>query len=87
MISEVFIKRPVTAIVVSLIIAILGIICIFILPINQYPKITPPAVSVSANYTGADAITVEQTVATPVEEAINGVPGMDISKVTVQVPG
>jgi HAE1 family hydrophobic/amphiphilic exporter-1 len=77
MISEVFIKRPVTAIVVSLIIAILGIICIFILPINQYPKITPPAVSVSANYTGADAITVEQTVATPIEEAINGVPGME----------
>lgn len=77
MISEVFIKRPVTAIVVSLIIAILGIICIFILPINQYPRITPPAVSVSANYTGADAITVEQTVATPVEEAINGVPGME----------
>jgi HAE1 family hydrophobic/amphiphilic exporter-1 len=77
MISEVFIKRPVTAIVVSLIIAILGIISIFILPINQYPKITPPAVSVSANYTGADAITVEQTVATPIEEAINGVPGME----------
>jgi HAE1 family hydrophobic/amphiphilic exporter-1 len=77
MISEVFIKRPVTAIVISIIIAILGIICIFILPVNQYPRITPPAVSVSANYTGADAITVEQTVATPVEEAINGVPGME----------
>jgi len=77
MIADTFIKRPVTAIVISLVIAILGTICIFTLPVNQYPKITPPAVSVSANYTGADAITVEQTVATPVEEAINGVHGME----------
>lgn len=77
MISETFINRPVTAIVISLVIAILGGICAFILPINQYPKITPPAVSVSGNYTGADAETVEQTVATPIEEAINGVQGME----------
>ena len=77
MIADTFIKRPVTAIVISLLIAILGTICIFTLPINQYPRITPPAVSVSANYTGADAITVEQTVATPLEEAINGVHGME----------
>jgi HAE1 family hydrophobic/amphiphilic exporter-1 len=77
MIADTFIKRPVTAIVVSLVIAIVGVICIFILPVNQYPNITPPAVSVSANYTGADAITVEQTVATPIEEAINGVKGME----------
>ncbi len=77
MIADTFINRPVTAIVISLVIAILGAICIVTLPVNQYPKITPPAVSVSANYTGADAITVEQTVATPVEEAINGVHGME----------
>jgi HAE1 family hydrophobic/amphiphilic exporter-1 len=77
MIADTFIKRPVTAIVVSLEIVILGIISIFTLPVNQYPNITPPAVSVSANYTGADATTVEQTVATPVEEAINGAHGME----------
>ena len=77
MIAETFINRPVTAIVVSIVIALLGGICVMTLPVNQYPKITPPAVSVSANYTGADAITVEQTVATPVEEAINGVKGME----------
>ncbi len=77
MIADTFIKRPVTAIVISLVIAILGAICIFTLPVNQYPNITPPAVSVSATYTGADAITVEQNVATPVEEAINGVSGME----------
>jgi hydrophobic/amphiphilic exporter-1 (mainly G- bacteria), HAE1 family len=77
MIADTFIKRPVTSIVISLVIAILGVICIVNLPVNQYPKITPPAVSVYGNYTGADAITVEQTVATPVEEAINGVHGME----------
>jgi len=77
MIADTFIRRPVTAIVISLVIAILGIVCVFTLPINQYPNITPPAVSVSANYTGADAITVEQTVGTPIEEAINGTHGME----------
>ena len=77
MIADTFIKRPVTAIVTSLVIVILGVVCVFTLPVNQYPNITPPGVSVSANYTGADAITVEQTVATPVEEAINGVHGME----------
>ena len=77
MIADTFIKRPVTAICISLVLVILGVICVFTLPINQYPNITPPSVSVSANYTGADAITVEQTVATPIEEAINGVHGME----------
>src|ERR1700739_45799 len=77
MIADTFIKRPITAIAISLVIVILGVICVFTLPVNQYPNITPPAVSVSANYTGADAITVEQTVATPIEEAINGVHGME----------
>ncbi len=77
MIADTFIKRPVTAMVISLVIAILGSICVFTLPVNQYPKITPPAVSVSGTYTGADAITVEQNVATPIEESINGVKGME----------
>jgi len=77
MIADTFIKRPVTAIVISLVILLLGVICIFNLPVNQYPNITPPGVSVSGSYTGADAITVEQTVATPIEEAINGTPGME----------
>lgn len=77
MISDVFIRRPVTSIVIALVIVILGVICIFTLPINQYPSITPPGVSVSTTYTGADAQTVEQNVATPMEEAINGVKGME----------
>jgi len=77
MIADTFIKRPVTSIVIALVIVILGTICIFTLPINQYPNITPPGVSVSTTYTGADAQTVEQNVATPLEEAINGVQGME----------
>jgi hydrophobic/amphiphilic exporter-1 (mainly G- bacteria), HAE1 family len=77
MIANTFIKRPVTAIVISVVLMISGIICIYNLPVDQYPNISPPAVSVSGQYTGADAQTVEQTVATPVEEQVNGTPGMD----------
>ncbi|RWY50008.1 efflux RND transporter permease subunit [Mucilaginibacter gilvus] len=76
MIADVFIKRPVTAIVISLVIVIVGILSMMSLPIGQYPEITPPTVQVTGNYTGADALTVEQTVATPVEVQVNGTPGM-----------
>jgi HAE1 family hydrophobic/amphiphilic exporter-1 len=72
MIAETFIKRPVTAIVIVLV----GIISIINLPIAQYPDISPPTVSVSSNFIGADAQTVEQTVTTPLETQINGTPGM-----------
>jgi HAE1 family hydrophobic/amphiphilic exporter-1 len=77
MIANTFIKRPVTAIVISVILMISGILCIYNLAIDQYPNISPPGVSVSGQYTGADAQTVEQTVATPIEEQVNGTPGMD----------
>ncbi len=76
MIANIFIKRPNTAIVISLILIILGIISVSTLPVSQYPDITPPVVQVSSLYIGADAQTVEQTVATPIESAVNGVPGM-----------
>ncbi|MEO6524003.1 MAG: multidrug efflux RND transporter permease subunit [Mucilaginibacter sp.] len=76
MIAETFIKRPVTAIVISIVILIVGIIAIGTLPIGQYPEITPPTVQITGTYTGADAQTVEQTVATPVEVQVNGTPGM-----------
>jgi hydrophobe/amphiphile efflux-1 (HAE1) family protein len=76
MIAETFIKRPVTAIVISLVIVIVGIIAITSLPIGQYPEITPPTVTITGNYVGADAQTVEQTVATPIETQVNGTPGM-----------
>jgi HAE1 family hydrophobic/amphiphilic exporter-1 len=76
MISEVFIRRPVTAIVISILIVLIGTIVITTLPISQYPNIAPPTVNVSGTYTGADAQTVEQTVTTPIESQINGTPGM-----------
>src|SRR4051812_47189164 len=76
MIADVFIKRPVTAIVISLVITITGLLAMVNLPISQYPDITPPVVQVAGIYTGADALTVEQTVATPVESQVNGTPGM-----------
>jgi hydrophobic/amphiphilic exporter-1 (mainly G- bacteria), HAE1 family len=76
MIADTFIKRPVTAIVISLVIVLIGGLSIFNLPVSQYPNITPPTVSVSANFTGADATTVEQTVTTPIETQVNGTPGM-----------
>ncbi|MCC8426230.1 efflux RND transporter permease subunit [Mucilaginibacter sp. UR6-11] len=76
MIAETFIKRPVTAIVISIVIVIVGMLAINSLPIGQYPEITPPTVTITGNYTGADALTVEQTVATPIETQVNGTPGM-----------
>jgi len=76
MIANTFIKRPITAIVISIVITLIGTISILRLPVSQYPTITPPVVQVSGVYTGADAATVEETVATPVEVQVNGVPGM-----------
>src|ERR1700739_1746265 len=77
MIANTFIKRPVTAIVISIVLVITGTICILNLPVDQYPDITPPIVQVNGQFTGADAQTVEQTVATPIEEQVNGSPGME----------
>src|ERR1700721_4459678 len=77
MIANTFIKRPVTAIVISLVLMISGVICIFNLAVDQYPNISPPSVGVNASYTCADAETLEQTVAIPIEEQVNGTPGME----------
>jgi HAE1 family hydrophobic/amphiphilic exporter-1 len=77
MIANTFIKRPVTAIVIALVLMISGVICVFNLAVDQYPNISPPSVGVNANYTGADAQTVEQTTAIPIEEQVNGTPGME----------
>src|SRR5664279_1192762 len=76
MIADTFIKRPVTAIVVSLILVLVGLLALLNLPVSQYPDITPPTVQVTSNYIGADAQTVEQTVTTPIEVQVNGTPGM-----------
>ena len=82
MIANTFIKRPVTAIVISVVLMISGLICLFNLAVDQYPNISPPSVSVNGSYTGADAETVEQTVAIPIEEQVNGTPGMEYMQST-----
>ncbi len=76
MIADTFIKRPVTAIVISIVIVLVGLIAMINLPIAQYPDITPPTVTISGNFTGADAETVEQTTTTAIETQVNGAPGM-----------
>lgn len=76
MIADVFIRRPVTAIVISIVIVLVGLIAMSTLPIAQYPDITPPTVSINGIYIGADAQTVEQTTTTAIEAQVNGTPGM-----------
>lgn len=74
--SGFFIERPVFSTVLSLFIVIIGIIGLILLPIEQYPQITPPVVRIGASYPGANATTVSQAVATPIEQELNGTPGM-----------
>lgn len=76
MLSSVFIARPKMAIVISLVLTIMGVIGFTALPVAQFPDITPPVVSVTANYTGANAETVETAVAAPIEAQVNGVDDM-----------
>ena len=71
-----FIDRSVFSAVISILIVIVGIIGLTMLPIDQYPQITPPVVKISASYPGASALTVSQAVATPIEQELNGTPGM-----------
>ena len=74
--SEFFIKRPIVAIVISIFTVILGLLVLKGIPISQYPEITPPMIKITANYTGANSVNVEQTVATPIEQQVNGVEKM-----------
>ena len=76
MISRFFIDRPIFATVLSLAITLIGGIALFYLPIAQYPRITPPGVSISISYPGASSQVIADTVAAPIEQQVNGVPGM-----------
>ena len=71
-----FLDHPVFSIVISIVIVLLGAIGLVMLPVDQYPRIVPPVVTISASYPGADAQTVSQAVATPIEQVLNGTPGM-----------
>ena len=82
-----FIKRPVLSTVISILIVILGLIGLLTLPIEQYPDVAPPTVSVRTTYTGADAETVKNSVLAPLEESINGVENMDYMESTADNSG
>jgi multidrug efflux pump len=71
-----FIRRPIVAIVIAIVTVLGGIVSLTGLPVAQFPNIVPPQIIVTANYTGADAVTIEQSVATPLEQAVNGVDDM-----------
>ena len=71
-----FIERPVFSWVLSIVIIVVGLIGMRLLPIDQYPQISPPVVSISASYPGASSVTVSEAVATPLEQQLNGTPGM-----------
>ena len=72
---EFFIDRPIFSAVLSILIVVVGCIGLYLLPVDQYPQITPPMVKISASYPGASAQTVSQA-ATPIEQELNGTPGM-----------
>ena len=76
MISRFFIDRPIFAVVLSVVFVLAGGVAVFTLPVAQYPEVTPPTVQVTALYPGANALTVRDTVAAPIEEQVSGVEGM-----------
>src|ERR1044072_8849619 len=76
MISKFFINRPIVAMVIAIITIILGLVSMRGLPLAQFPSIVPPQIIASTTYTGADSVTIEQSVATPLEQQTNGVDDM-----------
>jgi multidrug efflux pump subunit AcrB len=75
-VSRFFIGRPIVAIVIAIVTVLAGLVAMQALPIAQFPEIIPPQISVSATYTGADALTIESAVAAPLEQQTNGVDNM-----------
>ena len=75
--SEFFVRRPIVAIVIAVLMTLIGGVCILALPVAQYPQIAPPEIQVQTHYTGADALTIEQSVAAPIEQQMSGVDNMN----------
>src|SRR6202165_2913135 len=74
--SRFFIDRPIVAMVIAIVFVLAGAVMITRLPVAQFPEIVPPKIQTTATYTGADALTVEQSIATPIEEQVNGAKNM-----------
>jgi HAE1 family hydrophobic/amphiphilic exporter-1 len=77
MISAFFINRPIVAMVIAILMVIIGVVSMLGLPVAQFPNIVPPQIQVNTTYVGADALTIEESVATPIEQQVNGVSGME----------
>src|SRR5258706_3003414 len=75
--SKFFIHRPIVAMVISIVLVLVGALTIVVLPIAQFPRIAPPEIQILATYVGADAQTLEQAVATPIEQQMSGVDNMN----------
>src|SRR4030088_1537050 len=75
--SEFFVRRPIVAIVIAILMTLIGGVCILGLPIAQYPQTAPPEIQVQTHFTGADALTIEQSVAAPIEQQMSGVDNMN----------
>jgi HAE1 family hydrophobic/amphiphilic exporter-1 len=76
MLSAFFVRRPIVAMVIAIVTVLVGLVSLVGLPIAQFPQITPPQINLTTTYTGADAVTIEQSVATPIEQQMNGVDRM-----------
>src|SRR4051812_29872807 len=72
-----FINRPIVAIVIAILMVLVGVVSVFRLPVAQFPQIVPPEIRIQATYIGADAQTLEQSVATPIEQQMSGVENMN----------
>ena len=75
--AKFFINRPIVAMVISIMFVILGVVALVQLPVSQFPEIVPPEIQINTMYVGADALTVEQSVATPIEQQLSGVDNMN----------
>ncbi len=76
MFTRFFVDRPIFATVISVVFVLVGFVAVGTLPVAQYPEVTPPTVSVTAIYPGANSLTVRDTIAAPIEEQVSGVEGM-----------
>ena len=87
MLPEICVRRPRLAVVISLVITIAGLLCLYVIPVSQYPNIVPPVVTVTATYPGADAQTIATTVGAPIENQVNGVEDMIYMASTISSAG